>query len=268
MSRLSAAALVCLALALAARGARADQNEELANKLSNPVADLISVPFQGNVDYDIGPTNDGTRYLLNIQPVIPINLGPDWNLISRTILPVVHWSKDVVPSDGTRFGLGDTTQSFFLSPAKPGDLGIIWGFGPALLLPTATEGSSLGTQKWAAGPTAVLLKQKNGVTAGLLANHLWSFAGKKSRSQVSQTFFQPFLSYTTRTATSFTVNLESSYNWQTSRWTIPANFMVSQVLKLGPQIASFQLGYRSYVSAPSGGPKWGLRFAVILLFPK
>jgi hypothetical protein len=266
MSRLAAIALVCLGLA--APVARAEQNEELAKKLNNPIADLVSVPFQGNVDYGIGPDNNGTRFLLNIQPVIPINLGPDWNLISRTILPVTHWNKHVVESDGTRFGLGDVTQSFFFSPAKQGDLGIIWGVGPVLTLPTATEGSSLGSQKWGAGPTAVLLKQSGPITAGFLANHVWSFAGKKDRSEVSQTFFQPFLAYTTKTATTFSVNLESSYNWQTSRWTVPANFGVSQVLKLGPQIASFQLGYRSYVSAPSGGPKWGLRFAVTLLFPK
>ncbi len=207
-------------------------------------------------------------YKLNIQPVVPIELTHDWNLISRTILPVVHWNRWVAPGEGTRFGLSDTTQSFFFSPAKPSSWGgFIWGFGPALLLPTATEGA-LGSQKWGAGPTAVLLRQSGPVTAGFLANQIWSFAGNDQRRRVSQTFFQPFVAYTTHTATTFVVNLESSYDWPTSDWTIPANFMISQVFKAGPQIMSVQLGYRTYLEAPTNGPSWGLRAAIVFLFPK
>lgn len=258
---------LCVAALLAASSARADEKEELAKKLANPIASLISVPFQENVDFGLGPSDHGVRSVLNIQPVIPIALGADWTLISRTILPVTYINDNVNPAIGDRFGLGDTTQSFFFSPTKPGPAGMIWGVGPALLFPTATQGV-LGTQRWAAGPTAVLLRQDGPVTAGFLANQLWSYAGNKHRSQVSQTFFQPFLNYTTKTATSFTVNLESSYDWQISEWTIPANFMVSQVLKAGTQIMSVQLGYRTYISRPGNGPDWGLRLAVVLLFPK
>jgi hypothetical protein len=269
----SALTLLCVAglLASVARAddaAEAAKSEELAKKLNNPVAALISVPFQENVDYRIGATNDGVIYKLNIQPVIPIKLNDDWNLISRTILPVVHWNKDVAPSEGTRFGLSDTTQSFFFSPAEPSTWGhMIWGFGPALLLPTATEGA-LGSQKWGAGPTVVLLKQSGPVTAGFLANQIWSFAGNDNRKRVNQTFFQPFLSYTTHTATSLIVNLESSYDWTTADWTIPANFMVQQVFKIGPQIMAGQIGFRSYLDAPPNGPSWGLRASLIFLFPK
>jgi hypothetical protein len=144
---------------------------------------------------------------------------------------------------------------------------MIWGFGPALLLPTATEGA-LGSQKWGAGPTVVLLKQQGPVTAGFLANQIWSFAGNDNRKRVNQTFFQPFLSYTTHTATSFIVNLESSYDWTTADWTIPANFMVQQVFKIGPQIMAGQIGFRSYLDAPPNGPSWGLRASLIFLFPK
>ncbi|MFI5316378.1 MAG: transporter [Myxococcota bacterium] len=259
---------VLCAAAIAAVTARADdQSEDLAKKLNNPIANLISVPFQENVDFGMGPSDHGVKSTLNIQPVIPISLGSDWNVISRTILPVTYLSDDVNPAIGDQFGLADTTQSFFFSPKEPGPAKLIWGVGPAFLLPTATRGV-LGTERWAAGPTAVLLRQDGPVTAGMLVNHLWSFAGNKNRSQVSQTFFQPFVSYTTHTATSFTVNLESSYDWQSSQWTIPANFTVSQVLKLGPQIISVQLGYRTYISAPQYGPDWGLRLAVVLLFPK
>ncbi len=256
----------CVALSIASSAA-ADETEELAKKLANPVASLINVPFQENVDFGLGPSDHGVRSILNIQPVIPISLGSDWNLISRTILPVTYLNDDVNPAIGDRFGLGDTTQSLFFSPKQPGSLGIIWGFGPAFLFPTATNGE-LGTQRWGAGPTAVLLKQAGPVTAGFLANHIWSFAGNDDRAQVSQTFFQPFLNYTTKTATSLIVNLESSYDWQSEEWTIPGNFSVAQMLKVGPQRLQIVVGYRTYLSRPVNGPDWGLRLAVVLLFPK
>jgi len=254
-----------LCLSLVARAD--DQATEVAKKLSNPVASLISVPFQENVDFGLGPSDHGVRSQLNIQPVVPIGITKDWNVISRTILPVLYLNDDVNPAIGDRFGLGDTTQSFFFSPKEPGAHGVIWGFGPALLFPTATNGE-LGTQRWGAGPTAVVLRQDGPVTAGFLANHIWSFAGKHDRAQVSQTFFQPFLAWNTKTATTFTVNLESSYDWKTDQWTIPANFVVSQVLRAGPQLMSVGLGYRTYIERPVNGPDWGLRLVVTLLFPE
>ena len=172
------------------------------------------------------------------------------------------------PFDGPNFGTGDVVQSFFFSPKKPSSLGgIIWGAGPALQLPTATNGS-LGAQKWGAGPTVVMLKMAGPVTAGFLANQVWGFAGNDNRKRFNQTFFQPFVVYTTHTATSFGANLESSYDYVDSRWTIPMNVFVSQMARLGPQITQFQLGFRSYLETPAGGPNWGLRFAVTLLFPK
>jgi hypothetical protein len=162
--------------------------------------------------------------------------------------------------------LADTVQSFFLSPVKPMKGGWIWGAGPALLLPTATD-DLLGAEKWGAGPTAVVLKQQNGWTYGALANHIWSFAGESGRAAVNATFLQPFVSFTTKKAMTFTLNTESTYDWQDHQWTVPMNLMVQQLVKIGTQPVALTVGGRYYADKPDGGPDWGLRFAVILLFP-
>lgn len=238
-------------------------DEELAKKLSNPVADLISLPIQSNFDFGIGP-GDGTRWSTNIQPVIPFGISDDWNVISRTILPVVD-QNGILPggaSDAT--GLGDVVQSFFFSP-KSSDP--IWGVGPVFLIPTASD-SLLGAEQWGIGPTAVVLKQNGPWTYGALANHLWSFAGDDDRDNVNATFLQPFLSYTTPQATTFTSNIESTYDWEHSQWSVPLNLVVSKLVKLGDQPVQFFGGVRYYLEAPDGGPEWGLRFGLTFLFPK
>ncbi|EAV44572.1 hypothetical protein SIAM614_06828 [Roseibium aggregatum IAM 12614] len=190
------------------------QDADLAKKLSNPVASLISVPFQWNYDHGFGPS-DGDKVTLNIQAVIPISLNEHCNLISRTIVPVV-WQDDIAGNSGTQFGLSDTTQSFFFSPKEPTAGEIIWGLGPVLLLPTGTD-DLLSTRKWGAGPTGVVLRQSGPWTYGALANHVWSYAGDGNRSDVNSTFLQPFLSYTTKDAWTFTLNSETTYDWTSKR---------------------------------------------------
>jgi hypothetical protein len=284
----------------------ADQAAELAKQLSNPISSLISLPFQGNYDAGAGPTDDGWKFTLNVQPVIPVSISERWNLITRLIFPIIAqedlFYREVpefpgLPSDvrnqippGLRgaaedaaedlyndaikknpqnryqSGLGDTTMSFFFSPKEPGPGGLIWGAGPVVLVPTATH-PFMGGEKWGAGPTAVGLVQTNGWTVGALANHIWSFAGEDDRNDISVTFLQPFISYTTKTHTTFTVNSEATYDWNESQWTVPLNAMVSQLLKIGKQPISVQLGGRYYAEGPSGAPEWGVRFAVTLLFP-
>jgi hypothetical protein len=239
-----------------------DEQAKLAMQLNNPVAALISVPLQSNWDFGIGPS-DAYQYKLNVQPVIPITLNEDWNLISRTILPVID-AESPAPGIDDVSGLGNTTQSFFLSPQKPTD-GIIWGAGPIILIPTATD-DLLGANQWGAGPTVVALKQTGGWTYGALANQIWSFEG--GNDATNATYVQPFVSYTTKTHTTFALNSESTYNWEDSQWSIPLNLMVSQLVKIGELPVQFQLGGRVYVDGPDGGPDWGLRFAVTFLFPR
>ena len=240
---------------------------ELAKKLANPVASMISVPMQLNYDQNIGTARNGDRWVLNIQPVIPFELNTEWNLISRTILPVV--SQDAVfPGAGSQTGIGDVVQSLFFSPRKPTDSGWIWGAGPVFLLPTGSD-PLLTADKWGAGPTAVVLKQENGWTYGALANHIWSFAGDSARPDISATFLQPFLSYTTPTAWTVGLNSESTYDWKARQWSVPINLNASKVVKIGKQLTSIGGGVRYWADGPDGGPHgWGVRLTFTLLFPK
>ena len=244
------------------------QDADLAKKLSNPIANLISVPFQFNYNDKIGPLQNGNQSYVNVQPVVPISLNPDWNVISRTIIPIVN-QNDIAPGAGSQFGLGDTLQSLFFSPKLPGAGGIIWGVGPAMQFPTATD-SLLGSGKYAAGPTGVVLWQTDGWTYGMLANQLWSYAGDSNRNYTSSTFLQPFVSYTTRDAWTFSLNTESTYNWVTDRWSVPINATVAKLLKFGDQPVQIGGGPRYWLASPdNAGPKnFGGRFFVTFLFPK
>ena len=238
--------------------------DDLAKQLANPISSLISVPFQANWDTGIG-INDASRFTLNIQPVTPLTLDEDWNLIVRTIVPVID-AESPSPGVPDASGLGDTLQSFFFSPSEPVG-GWVLGAGPVFLWPTATD-DLLGSEKWGAGPTGVALKQVGPWTYGTLANHVWSYAGDDDRSEVNATFIQPFVAYVTPSKTTFTINLESSYDWNRDQWTVPANFIISQLFSIGSQPAQAFVGGRYYAEAPSGGPEWGIRAGLTLLFPR
>ena len=266
LRRISLTLAVAAMLGMGSTAHGQDSSVDLAKKLSNPIASLISVPFQLNYDHGYGP-RDGDKTTLNIQPVIPISLNADWNLISRTILPVTYQDNIAGPS-GSQFGLGDVVQSFFLSPSKPTDGGLIWGAGPVFLVPTATD-DLLGGEKWGAGPTIVALKQDGPWTYGVLANHIWSFAGNEDRNDISNTFLQPFLSYTTPTAWTFALNTESTYDWKAKEWSVPINLTVSKLVKVNEQPISLTAGLRYWAAAPDNGPEGlGVRLGLTFLFPK
>ncbi len=239
---------------------------ELAKKLQNPVADLISVPLQLNYDNGYG-ANDAERWTLNVQPVIPFKISDDWNLISRTIIPIIYQER-LSDTDESDDALGDIVQSLFFSPKEPvgGEGGWIIGVGPAALLPTGTD-PDLRAEQLALGPTAVALRQHDGWTYGALVNHLWHIAGTDDVPDVNATFLQPFVSYTFPTATSIAFNTESTYDWHADQWTVPLNLMVNQVSTIGSQPVSYQFGLRYYLERPGGGPEFGLRFGLTFLFP-
>lgn len=238
--------------------------DDLAKQLQNPIASLISVPFQGNLDFGVGPA-DGTRFTLNIQPVIPLSISEDWNLIARVILPVISQT-DVFGDSGSQTGLGDAVISGFFSPKAPTAGGLIWGAGPVLLLPTATD-DLLGAKKFGLGPTAVGLKQIGDYTVGALINHIFSVAGDDDRPDVNATFFQPFVARNFTGGYALAVNTELTQNWDADATSGSLNFMGSKVISLGSQLAQVFVGPR----IPYGNgnaASWGIRGGLTLLFPK
>jgi hypothetical protein len=239
--------------------------EELAKKLSNPVAALISVPFQNNMDIGIGQYN-GSRNTLNFQPVIPITLSPKLNLITRFIVPIIS-QRDITGEGTSQNGLGDAVVSAWFSPSEAKN-GLVWGIGPVLLLPIATN-DMLASKKFGVGPTALVLKQFNGWTVGGLVNQIWSVAGDANHSDISQMFVQPFMSYNWKSGAGLGLNAEISQNWISSSTSVFINPTISAVTKLGTQIVSLAIGPRIQVAAPDGSKAdFGVRAAVTLVFPK
>jgi hypothetical protein len=241
-----------------------EQAEGLAKKLANPVSDLVSVPFQFNWEQNVGP-NEQTRFILNMQPVMPFSLNKDWNLIMRVIVPLV--SQPLLFEGGTpAFGISDIFTSFFFSPSGGG---LTWGVGPAMSLPSTTI-PTLGTEKWSAGPTAVVLKQTGKMTYGALWNQVWSFSGNTERADVNQMFLQPFVAYQAARTVTVTLQSESSANWEVDegRWTVPINVIVSKLSSFGTFPASYQLGGGGFAVHPDVGPSWKIRGAIVILLPR
>jgi hypothetical protein len=233
----------------------------LAEKLQNPVADLISVQFQNNFNFGLGEKS-GTLYLLNFQPVIPLHITRDLNYIVRPVLPFISTSN--VFGSGYVSGLGDLEIETFFSPAAPGPFGIIWGIGPSSILPTATQ-RKLGGDVMTLGSSAVALWQKSGWTVGMLATQNWRVAGP---GDYNASYFQPFISHTFKTATTIAIDSESTYDWLGEEWTISFNNTYSQVFKVGKIPVQIGLALQYYAQSPVPGQQWGFRVNITPMFPE
>jgi len=240
-------------------------SEKLAKKLQNPVASLISIPFQNNFEYKLGSEKKGFRYTLKSQPVVPFSVNQDWNFIFRPIVPYIY-QKDVV-GRASQEGFGDMEIEAFFSPKEPGSKGLIWGVGPVLLFPTAAS-KYLGSEKYGVGPNGVVLKQSGPWTAGVLANHTWSYAGNDSRQDICATYLQPFFSHTSKNGFTISFSSESTYNWKDREWTVPLIGGVSQVIPFFGRFLSAGISGIYYPQTPSCGPKWGIRAVLTILLPE
>lgn len=245
--------------------AQTNIEDDLAQKLSNPVAALISVPIQNNIDYGIGQLK-GSRYTLNVQPVIPFSLTSNINLIARVIVPYVD-QYNISGVGEHQSGISDIVATAFFTPAKPSN-GLVWGVGPAFLIPIGSN-PYLTTQKWGVGPSVILLKQQNGWTTGLLANQIWSIAADSSRTNVSQMLVNPFLSYNWKGGATATAQIEWTQNWISGTPVVYFEAMASTISSIGKQKINLALGPKFQLSAPEyAQSKFGLRAVISFLFPK
>jgi len=270
-----AAALVAAALAAAtclvpggpAHAQPKMSAEDLAKLAQNPIANLISVPFQNNTNFNYGP-RDGTQNILNIQPVIPISVNNDWNVITRTILPIVTQPAFTADQSSTT-GLGDVQFSAFLSPARAA--GLIWGAGAIMQAPTNSN-DRLGNDRWGLGPTAVVLRLEKGSpwVYGALVNNVWS-VGSGNDAKYNNFLLQPFLNYNLPDGLYLTSSPVVTANWEASgsqRWTVPVGGGIGKIFHLGRLPVNTQLGAYWNVVAPDNGPDWQIRFQVQFMFPK
>lgn len=239
-----------------------DQKPSLSQQLANPIANLASVPIQYNTLFGAGLDKKGILSVLDIQPIIPIKLNDDWNLITRTIFPIAA-TNNILNGLGDARGLGDTQMSLFVSPETAGPGGLIWGIGTVINIPTATD-PLLGTREWGAGPTAVALVQKGNWTVGVLANQMWTFDG----NAINRSFIQPWVTYELHDGWSVSATSQTSYNWNTDEWTVPLNVGVAKLFNVGAQPIQFQVGGVYMLDAPTGAPRWGVQTTLTLLFPK
>ena len=257
--------ICCLSFFLATNVFAQNDAAELARKLSNPISSLISVPFQNNTDYGIGELK-GSRNTMNIQPVVPISLTKNLNLIARWVQPLITQYNITGPQE-KQSGLADAVVSTFLSPSISKN-GFTWGAGPVFLVPDATD-DMLASKQFGIGPTMVALKQFNGWTIGALANQIWGVSGGENRPKVDQMFVQPFLAYNWKSGAGIGANMEWTQNWTANSSTLWFNPNISAVTSLGKQKTQFAIGPRFNLAAPSGGKAdWGWRAVVVFLFPK
>lgn len=272
--KLNAGIVVCCMFAAATSALAAEKSEggDLRSAVQNPISSLISLPFK--FSFDFGAPN-GEASFLNIQPVVPVTVG-DWNLVNRAIIPLIDSPGEVagtpdipnpIPGSGAT-GLGDINYSLFFSPVKYGK--IIWGVGPSITLPTATD-DQLGSGKWSIGPTAVALTQVEWGSMGILGRQLWSVAGDSDRQSVSQLLVEPFINYNLPNGWFLLTDMVMTANWEASssnRWTVPVGGGAGRVFKIGEQAINARLEAYYNAVKPDSAPEWSINFTWQFLFPK
>jgi hypothetical protein len=241
---------------------------ELAKLAQNPVGNLISVPFQNNANLNYGPEEE-TQNILNIQPVIPVSITPDWNVITRTILPVIHMPR-LGRFVGSQDGIGDTTFTAFLSPSQP--KGIIWGVGPVFQLPTHNN-EELGNDNWGGGASFVVLKLEKGNpwVYGALVNNVWSFTSDKSGGSYNLGLIQPFINYNFKSGAYLTTAPVATVDWKANssdKWTVPIGGGVGKIFHFGKLPVNSQISAYYNIEKPEFGADWQIRAQVQLMFPK
>lgn len=270
--------LICLALPVQAHAQAGDTNPtpqemapqhlsdaELLRAAQNPVAGLISVPIEYTGSFGIGPHNR-TAHSISLQPVIPMSVSSNWLLVTRIVQPL-NWQPTLDQSSGGDFGLGDTAPTFFLVPKHPGE--IIWGVGPAMVLPTASS-STLGSGKLSIGPSAVVLAQPGNWTVGALAGHVWSVAGPSDRASVNRSSLQIFIvrnlanNWYVSTAPNIVADWTANAN---DRWLVPIGGGIGRLVNLGSTPVDFSVGLYRNVYRPEDAPAWRMSFQMTLMFP-
>ena len=260
--------LLCATL-LAAGFASAELSpEELAKLAQNPVGNLISVPFQNNTNLNYGP-EEKTQNILNIQPVVPISVDPNWNVITRTILPVISMP-ELGPNVGSQQGIGDTTFTAFLSPANPGHW--IWGAGPVVQVPTHNS-KELGNDNWGMGPSFVVLHLEHGDpwVYGVLMNNVWSLSKDKEGGSFNDGLMQPFVNYNFSGGLYLTSSPIMTVDWKarsSDQWTVPIGGGVGKIFHLGKLPVNSQIAAYYNVEKPEFGADWQIRAQIQLMFPK
>lgn len=251
--------------ATAEKKAGTASNAELVKKAQNPVADMMSFPFQNNVDFGVGPAKQVAN-TLNVQPVIPIGLGPV-NLITRTILPIVSRPSGVTSTGNNEFGLGDMTATIFAAPSAPGP--VIWGVGPVFYFPTATS-EALGTAQFGVGPSFVVLGMPGDFVVGVLFNHIWSFAGKADRTNVNQTLVQYFINYNLPNQWFITIAPILTGNWEIetgNKWTVPFGGGIGKLFRIGKLPINTTIQAYGNVVKPTGAADATLRIQIQFILP-
>ena len=243
---------------------QASATEGLAEQAQNPIANLISVPFQNNTTLGLGPDQDQTLNVLNIQPVVPFRLNDRLTLVTRTILPVV--SQPALEGSNSN-GIGDLNPSIFVVPNLPGRWTV--GFGPTLVLPTASR-DELGSGQWALGPAAVAVVTNGPWVAGGLVNQIWSVAGDSNRRSLSQFLVQPFVNYNLPNGWYLVSSPIITANWQASsdRWLVPIGGGFGRVFRLGSQPVNASLQAYANVAKPDLFGDVTIRAQIQLLFPR